>query len=223
MTPIAAMVQEMLARGVTADIIVLAVGTAETIALSREPQVDATAEKRRAWDRDRKRRKAAPDSTGIPPESPPSLSSSSREPESKEGESERAQRDRSTGTPIDANWQPSEQDRQDAEAIGLTAAEIKTETGTFIDSCLAKGVVSVDWSASWRTWCRRAVNWPGRKPPTSTVTTLPTATSGVWIKLDTPEWHAWREHRGGKPFPIDNRGGWHAPSQWPPGHVSKAA
>jgi len=58
-TPIADMVEQMLSTGIPPEMIVLAVRTAELA----QPVADQTAERRRQWDRERKRRKL---STGIP-------------------------------------------------------------------------------------------------------------------------------------------------------------
>lgn len=48
----------------------------------------------------------------------------------------------------------------------------------------------------------------------------PPAASGaapaVFVRLDTPQWRAWAEHRG-KPIPLNREGtGWHFPGEWPP-------
>jgi hypothetical protein len=88
MTPIADMVAEMLARGLPPDVIVLAVRTAELASgKSGGIPVDTTAEKRRAYDRQRKaaKRNSTGHSTGIPPdtESALCLSSPSQEIQNK--------------------------------------------------------------------------------------------------------------------------------------------
>ncbi len=56
-TPIAQMVLEMIKRGVDPDVIALAVSTAETVVSGGQERtsVDTSADRRRAWDRDRKR------------------------------------------------------------------------------------------------------------------------------------------------------------------------
>jgi hypothetical protein len=64
-TPIADMVEKMLSTGIPPEMIVLAVRTAEEAAQAAQPVGDQTAEKRRAWDRDRKRKLNAKQ---IPPE-----------------------------------------------------------------------------------------------------------------------------------------------------------
>ncbi len=39
----------------------------------------------------------------------------------------------------------------------------------------------------------------------------------AYVRLDTPQWEAWRMHRGGKPLQTDRTGGWLVESEWPPG------
>lgn len=54
-TPIADMVEKMLSTGIPPETIVLAIRTAEEAAHAAQPIADQMAEKRRAWDRERKR------------------------------------------------------------------------------------------------------------------------------------------------------------------------
>jgi uncharacterized protein YdaU (DUF1376 family) len=42
------------------------------------------------------------------------------------------------------------------------------------------------------------------------------------VKIDSPQWAAWRKFYGGKAPPCDKDFGWLFPSEWPPGHVSSA-
>ena len=71
MTPIADMIEQMAAGGVPMDLILVAVRAAEiSRGNSTGIPVDTAAEKRRAYDRERKRtkRNSPGNSTGIPPE-----------------------------------------------------------------------------------------------------------------------------------------------------------
>lgn len=56
------------------------------------------------------------------------------------------------GTRISPDWKPSEQDTQHAEDRRYTLENIGQLASHFRDYHLAKGTVSRDWSASWRTW-----------------------------------------------------------------------
>jgi uncharacterized protein YdaU (DUF1376 family) len=42
------------------------------------------------------------------------------------------------------------------------------------------------------------------------------------VKIDSPQWAAWRKFYGGKAPPCDKDFGWLFPSEWPPGHGSRA-
>ena len=42
-----------------------------------------------------------------------------------------------------------------------------------------------------------------------------TGEAQVFVKLDSPQWKAWRAHRG-KPIPLNREGGWCFPTEWPP-------
>jgi hypothetical protein len=79
--------------------------------------------------------------------------------------------------PISADWEPSKQDRDYAEAEGLDAAQIGRETAAFVDWNRSKGTRSADWSASWRGWVRSAIRLeaqargpPGARKSTHTLT-----------------------------------------------------
>jgi hypothetical protein len=153
-TPIADMVKQMLAAGTPHDMIVLAVATAENAAAPRatcsggisggnspDPKMQkliATAEKRRLWDRNRKRKQAPSadttaagsgaedgcrstgNSTGIADSRALSLSS----PLKKESQRERRARakPRPVETPVD--WQLSAEDERFAADRGFTPADI---------------------------------------------------------------------------------------------------
>jgi hypothetical protein len=49
---------------------------------------------------------------------------------------------------------------------------------------------------------------------------------GVWISTTSPEWRAWADHwraTKGKSPPVDAKGGWRFPSQYPPAPLEQAA
>lgn len=64
------------------------------------------------------------------------------------------------GSRLPAGWQPDEQDREFAESLGLDAA---STAASFRDYWLAKpsNATKLDWSATWRVWCRRSAERPG--------------------------------------------------------------
>ena len=56
------------------------------------------------------------------------------------------------GTRISPDWKPNERNLEDAKNRGYHAADIERLAQHFRDYHLAKGTVSKDWDASWRTW-----------------------------------------------------------------------
>lgn len=106
MTPIAKMFLEMTARGVDPEMIALAIETAESIVRPVESPVDAVAEKRRAYDRERHRlkRESGGNSTGHPPDTDSALSflENNTKNSKKEKKEERAKRPRGEKLPPDA-------------------------------------------------------------------------------------------------------------------------
>lgn len=51
-----------------------------------------------------------------------------------------------------------------AEGVGLNRTRAATETERWLDYHRGKGNVMADWTAAWRTWMRRAVEY-GRERP----------------------------------------------------------
>ncbi|MCR9195069.1 MAG: hypothetical protein NXH88_10070 [Hyphomonas sp.] len=73
------------------------------------------------------------------------------------------------GSRIAETWAPTPTDYAHASKKGLTPQEINHEADQFRDYHIAKGTISKDWAASWRTWCRNAAKWKSeRKPSTRT-------------------------------------------------------
>ena len=149
-TPIADMVEKMLSTGIPPEMIVLAVRTAE----EAQQVVDPTAEKRRAWDRERKRRQKENNSTGIPERKSAYIK---EEPSFFETEVKKEKVGRKNiGTRLPSEWKPDADDCTYAIDHGL---DPKTLTPDFRDYWHARagpGAVKVDWKATWRRWCRTA-------------------------------------------------------------------
>jgi hypothetical protein len=63
------------------------------------------------------------------------------------------------GSRLTQDWKPSENDTNEAFRIGLTMEQIDHEANKFRDYWIglsgSKGV-KLDWSATWRNWCRSA-------------------------------------------------------------------
>jgi hypothetical protein len=166
------MISEMHSAGIPMEAIIRSVATLEEAMAARavstgNPADTSMMEKRRAWDRERKRKQAAlrnstgipPDvSTGIPPEIPCILIREKKEEafevEVKEKkESKRVAR----GTRIPPDFSIDNEDRAFAASLGIPPETVEAETPQFIDywSAVAgaKGV-KLDWKATWRNRMR---------------------------------------------------------------------
>lgn len=220
MDDVGSMVAELIEAGcapeVAAQVVAKAfVGGVNSGGIPRIP-VDSVAEKRRAYDRERKRK-----SGGIPVESAetPVLHIDTKiKKDSIKQNSVRPSR----GTRIDPNWSPCEADRQLAKSEGFSETEIGREAIRFRDYWISRagaGGVKLDWSATWRNWVRTSAERLGKKPSPSDGGAA--ASSGFLAKCDSDELRAWDEYTRtttGKLLPRDRDGHWRVPCQWPPGY-----
>ncbi|MCA3080408.1 MAG: helix-turn-helix domain-containing protein [Rhodocyclaceae bacterium] len=63
------------------------------------------------------------------------------------------------GSRISENWKPSQDDYNQALHVGLTVEQIDHEANKFRDYWISKAgkdAVKLNWSATWRNWCRTA-------------------------------------------------------------------
>jgi hypothetical protein len=182
-TPIAKMILEMHAAGIPVDMIANAVATLEEAMAARavstgNPVDTSMMEKRRAWDRERKRRQRASanstghpaDSTGIPPDA--SCIISKKEDvlsiEVKEKKESKRERKNARGTRCPPDFAIDDDDRKFAASLGIPPDIVEAETPQFIDYWSsvsgAKGV-KLDWKATWRNRMRDLKKYqPTRRP-----------------------------------------------------------
>ena len=70
------------------------------------------------------------------------------------------------GTRISEDWQPSQDDYNQALSMGLTVEQVDNEANKFRDYWIgvpgAKGV-KLNWSATWRNRCRDVVEWGSKQ------------------------------------------------------------
>lgn len=115
--------------------------------------------------------------------------------ESKNKKKERGER-------IANDWRPSEVDTDAAKAEGFSETEIAREAAKFRDYWTAKSGaagVKLDWSATWRNWCRRAAEYAGKKPQQKpTGPAIPDELS-VRIFKQSGRWHRDYGPEPGKP------------------------
>ena len=71
------------------------------------------------------------------------------------------------GTRISETWAPTPTDYAHASKKGLSPQEVNHEADQFRDYHIAKGTISKDWAASWRSWCRNAVKWKAERKPSA--------------------------------------------------------
>lgn len=67
------------------------------------------------------------------------------------------------GSRLSETWSPTPTDYAHASKRGLTPQEVNHEADQFRNHHLAKGTVSKDWAASWRTWCGNASKWKAER------------------------------------------------------------
>lgn len=170
-TPIADMIAEMHGKGIPVELIVRAVATLEEAMAARavstgNPVDTSMMEKRRAWDRERKRRQRAStistghpaDSAGIPPDAPSIFIREKKEEAIKEEVKEKKESKRiARGTRIPPDFSIDDEDREFAAALGIPPDAVDAETPRFIDYWSsvagAKGV-KLNWKATWRNRMR---------------------------------------------------------------------
>jgi hypothetical protein len=63
--------------------------------------------------------------------------------------------ERTKGSRLPATWQPDDEARRYAEGLGLDAGAIAEQFRDFWHAKPGAGAVKLDWSATWRTWCRK--------------------------------------------------------------------
>jgi Ni/Co efflux regulator RcnB len=179
-TPIANMIADMHGKGIPVELIVSAVATLEEAMAARavstgqenvHPVDTSTIDKRRAWDRERKRRKRmSANSTGCPPVStghstgfhriPPDVDSilSSKEGASNKEVKEKKESKRiARGTRIPPDFSIDDDDRKFAASLGIPPDTVESETPQFIDywsSVSGSKGVKLNWKATWRNRMR---------------------------------------------------------------------
>lgn len=110
----------------------------------------------------------------------PKPSQSESEPELKK---EKVTPSPKKGSRLPLDWKPSEADLTFAANQNMTPEETKHEADQFRDFWISKpgaGGCKLDWSATWRTWCRnRRGAGQARKPSTSGDRSKPTGMAGI--------------------------------------------
>ncbi len=67
------------------------------------------------------------------------------------------------GLRLPADWQPSDQDRQYATGLGLSVNRIAEDFRGYWLAKPGEDAEKLDWSLTWRGWCRREAEWRGTR------------------------------------------------------------
>ena len=178
MTPIAAMVVEMIARGVDPEVIAIAVSAAEqAVAMSTRPQnsADISADKRREKDRLRKRAvRVIPQTSAETPQNSADTENAPLSIERKKEEKEGRKRETTRAARLPVGWTPTTQDLAVADQL-LGEPKARSELEKFRDHWAqqpGQRGVKLDWNAAWRNWARRAAEYatPRGGPPARPLT-----------------------------------------------------
>ena len=117
------------------------------------------------------------------------------------------------GSRLSEDWKPSGADIAYADNLGLDASLVAPRfRDWWLAAAGAKGV-KLDWSATWRTWCRSTADRGECKRAKPAVTSHLTATEAIWRQRLSKAWREWAEgKRRDKPY-------WHVdwgpnPSEW---------
>ncbi|GAB5471434.1 MAG: hypothetical protein Kilf2KO_44640 [Rhodospirillales bacterium] len=106
--------------------------------------------------------RSAPPLAGAPPPG------ARRQPDLQQLGSDPPRASRARGHRIPGDWRPSEDGMEILRSKGYDDDAIRTEADSFRDYWAAKtgsGASKLDWTATWRNWCRRAASQGGQRSP----------------------------------------------------------
>jgi hypothetical protein len=188
-TPIADMITEMLKNCIPMEMIIVAVRSMER-AVSTRHGVDETAEKRRAWDREYRRRKRgmSADPPDIHPNTPDvgdiALTSLSEVKKSIEVVSKKEKKERGHKLPPD--WKPNQKHYDEGEKLGMSRAAVDERAAAMRTWCDANANRSITTKANWDaaftgTWLKDSKNGHGFSPNRSNQASGPASTRDVAV------------------------------------------
>jgi len=161
-TPITDLITEMLKNCIPNEMIIVAVRSMEVAMSTRKP-VDETAEKRRAWDREYRRRKR--EMSADPPDNHPKTpdvgvaASSFLEEDKKHAEVEVKKEKKKRGEKLPPDWMPKEAHYLEGEKRGICRARIDDLADNMRTWAAANANRSIttkaDWDATFMGFIRR--------------------------------------------------------------------
>jgi len=223
---IANLVKLLMDAGVQSDVIVAAVAEAEACVSGGIPvdKADTAAERRRAYDRERKRN-VRWNSTGVHRNSentPLSIESSEdirEEKKEREASATRRPPDK-RGSRLPDDWMPDASDAQYAASLGFPAVAYDREVEKFRNHWHAKpgkDGAKLDWRKTFHNWLLRGAE---RFTPAKDAyrPTIVQTTQAVFVERGSPQWLAWTKARGKEPICTHHGGkeGQFMKSEWPP-------
>lgn len=155
-TPIADMIAEMLKNCIPNEMIILAVRTTELALQGSRPTQDDAAERRRAYDREyrRKERDKSDDNRTTSDDQPPYLGNSKSLAEV-EVKKER----KSRGTKLSSDWVPSEKHYEEGLRRGMNRTAVDDLAETMRLWCATNAntakTTRADWDSFFMSWIRR--------------------------------------------------------------------
>jgi hypothetical protein len=156
LSDIGSMVAELIAAGCAPEVAAAVVARAFVSGVSsaelRGIPVDKAAEKRRAYDRERKRK-----STGIPPESTGIPKAPSIVLDNKKEKKDRGSQLPEGWKPDDVRWTAA------CRKFGVEGAE--RELNKFTSHHRAKGTVFKNWNFAWDKWLLNSADWAPKQAP----------------------------------------------------------
>ena len=155
-----AILVELIDTGLSAQQVKLAVELALSVSTRYPPESppDTTADRRREWDRNYKRRKYLERKSGngiSPPDSPPEKTAPTVESLSLNNSLSKR---RKKGSRLSNEARLSEEGRKFALSRGFSEVEILELWNGFVDYWIARagaGGSKLDWEATWRNWIRK--------------------------------------------------------------------
>jgi len=167
-TPIADMITEMLKNCIPMEMIIFAVRSMERA--STRQAVDETAEKRRAWDREyrKKKREHPPDQPDVHPKTPDvgdlALTSLSEVKKHSEVVIKKERKERGCKLPPD--WKPNQHHYDEGEKLGMNRDAVDARAGAMRTWCDANANRSITTKANWDaaftgTWLKDSKNGQG--------------------------------------------------------------
>lgn len=129
---------------------------------------------------------------GVPPLAAPEAAEPAETPPPPPEPASTAKR----GTRLPADWKPSLEDERAARELGLDPARVAAKFRDFWHAKTGKDATKLDWSATWRNWCRRDA-----EQGTGSVTRIRPRSGSAYVQ-PTDEGADWMRYPEDPPDPL---------------------